>query len=304
MTMTNKTTITTCFLSAIWLLLTVQGIAQVYYYNDGTISNSDLRKARPYKHGTFLLQGSKKGIIWVPKHSSRGNNYLELVLENLIQGVPEIRDYTGVQIRSILCGSHGTVSVLALLMDVETRELLEIKKQQGDKLNEIATDFKRQLHERMLVRGRENPQMSPVAIAMARISEMERLSIPLRGRLEAALSPEQFRQAREIVFQLYGGFETPFVDLDLLTFFDLSREQREKLELVAEEANEKRNAIIMSRIAGLNTVQDIQAFDTAMQELTPLIAKKVRNVLTEEQQQRGDALMLATDEVKKKIGLN
>jgi len=301
--MIKKTTTVASFLLVILFLSTAQGIAQIYYFNDGTISNSDLRKARPYKNGTFLLQGSKKGIIWIPKHGARGNNYLELVLENLIQGMPEIRDYTGVQIRSILSGSHGTVSVLALLMDVETRELLEIKKQQGEKVNEIATDFKRQLHERMLALGRENPQMTPVAVALARLSEMERLGIPLRGRLEAVLSPEQFRQAQEIVFQLYGGFETPFVDLDLLTFFDVSREQREKFELVAEEANEKRNAVIMSRISGLNTAQDIQAFDTAMQELTPLIAKKVRNVLTEEQQKRGDTLMHGADDVKKKIGL-
>jgi len=299
-----KSTTIASFLLVGLLLSTVSGSAQIYYYNDGTISNSDLRKARPYKNGTFLLQGSKKGIIWVPRHSSRGNNYLELVLESLIQGLPEIRDYTGVQVRSILGGSHGTVSVLALLMDVETRELLGIKKEQGTKINEIATDFKRQLHTRMLALAQENSSLSPVTVAMARLSEMERLGIPLRGRLEAALSPEQFRQTQEIVFQLYGGFETPFVDLDLLTFFDLSREQRTKLELVAEEANEKRNAIIMSRISGLNTAQDIQAFDTAMQEQTPLIAKKVRNVLTEEQQKRGDALMLGTDEVKKKIGLN
>ena len=302
--MMKKTTIFACCLLAVLFLLTVQGSAQVYSYNDSTITNSDLRKARPYKHGMFLLQGSKKGVLWIPRHSSRANNYLELVLENLIQGLPEIRDYTGVQIRSILGGSHGPVSVLALLMDAETRELLGIKREQGEKINEIATDFKRQLHERMLALARENPRMPPVAVAMARLSEMERLRVPLRGRLEAILNPTQFRQAQEIVFQLYDGFETPFVDLDLLTLFDLSRDQREALELIAEEANRKRNAIITSRISGLNTAVDVQAFDAAVQELTPLIAKKIRNVLTEAQQQRGEALMLAADEVKKKIGLN
>ncbi len=299
----KKSTITACFLLASLFLSTVQGIAQTYYYEGGSISINDLRRARPYKKGSFLLQGTKRGIIWIPKHDARGNEYLELVLENLIQGGPEIRDYTGVQIRSILGGSHGTVSVLALLMDVETREMFGIKKDQGEKINEIATDFKQRLHERMLVLGRENPRMTPVMIALARTTEMERLCIPLRARLEALLTPEQFRRAQEVVFQLYGGFETPVVDLDLLTFFNLSREQREKLELVAEDANQKRNAIITSRAGGLNTAQDIQAFDAAVREMTPLIAKKVRNTLTEEQQKRGDVLMLGVDDVQRKIGL-
>ncbi len=286
------------------LVLTVgESVAQTYYYEGGSISSSDLRRARPYKKGSYLLQGSKKGIIWIPKHDYRGQRYLELVLEHMMQGGVEIRDYTGVQIRSIIGGSHGTASVLALLMDAETREILGINKEQGEKINEIGTQFRQELHERMLALAQKNPKMSASMVALARASETERLSVPLRAQLENVLLPSQFRRAQEIVFQMYGGFDTAVVDLDILSLFDLTREQREKLELVAEDANQRRNRIINDRTTGLNTAADIQTFDGAITELAPLIAQKVRNVLTEEQRKRGDDLMAKAVEVQKQLGL-
>ena len=276
--------------------------SQTYYYDGGSISISDLRRARVYKKGTFMLQGARhRGIIWIPKYDARGNRYLALMMEYFLQGA-EIKDYSPIQIETIVGGSHGTASVLALLMDLEARELLKIDKKQGESINEIFVDFRKAVSERMKDHQKNNPRASKIEMILARTAEIERQSLMIRSRLDAILTPEQLQQARETVFQLYGGFNTAVVDIDLLSLFDLSREQREKLELIAEDANEKRNRVFSAKNSAAWGMADYQNFDKAMGDVAATISRKIQNVMTQEQLNRGFELMKNAEEIRKKLG--
>lgn len=307
--MPKKTIVSFALIAAlIVLLITVlltDLTAQTYYYDGGKISQSDLRRARSYKKGTFLVQGGKNsGMIWIPKHDARGNRWLRLLMEHFLQGVNEIRDYAPVQVGTIVGGSHGMASVLALLMDPDTRDVLKIDKEQGEKINDEFVRFRAQLNERMKELQRTDPNASRLQIALTRTSEIERISLTLEPRLETFLSKEQIQQAKEIVFQLSGGFNTAVVDLDILSLFDLTKEQREKLELVSEDANAKRDKVFAAKEYGWLDVRDCQAFDKAMGEVAYVISNKIRVVLTPEQVKKGNELMADIDRVKKELGLD
>lgn len=298
-----KTALVTALLSAATLFAPALTLAQTYYYDGGSISVSDLRRARPYKKGTFLLQGGKRGIIWIPRYDARGKHYLELMMEHFLQGAKEILDYSPIQIGTIVGGSHGIASVLALLMDLDARHWLEIDKEQGEQINELVVDLRKRLNEKVQEIQRQTPQAPPVEIVLARTSEIERLSMTLEARLEAILKPEQLRRAKEIVFQLYGGFETPVVDLGILSIFNLSRPQREKLELIAEDANQRRDKIFAAAEQRHLGPADMQAFNDAMGDVTFIVARKVGEVLTPEQRRYGADLMSKTDEVRARLKL-
>lgn len=290
-------------LSFLFVTLPEPLAAQTYYYDGGSISVSDLRRARTYKKGTYMLQGAKhRGIIWVPKYDARGNRYLALMLEHFLQGA-EIKDYSPIQVEAITGGSHGMASVLALLMDLEARELLGIDKEKGTKINELFVDFRKQLNARMQDFQKSNRQATTVELVLARTAEIERLSMMIRPRLNSILSPEQIQRAREMVFQMYGGFDTAVVDVELLTLFDLDREQREKLELVAEDANEKRNKAFNIRNHSPNAA-DYQAFDKAMGDIVATTSRKIQAVMTKEQLAHGLALMEKAGEVQKALGVS
>lgn len=292
------------FLASLPIFVPAVATAQSYYYPGGRISAHDLRRARVYKKGTYLLQGAKnRGILWIPKYSARGNRYLELVLEHFLQGAEEIHDFSPIQIGTLVGGSHGTASVLALLMDVEARELLGITKEQGEKLNNAFTEFRAQLAERMKELQRANPRASELQVILARTAEIERLSVLLEAQLELILSPAQFRRSKEMVFQLYGGFNTPVVDLGILSLFDLTRPQRERLELIAEDANRKRDKVFSAPGGAQLAASDMQAFDAALGEVTVVISRKVREVMTSEQLKRGENLMAQTEQLKIQLGL-
>ncbi len=277
--------------------------AQTYYYPGGSISQSDLRNSRPYKKGTYLLQGNKRGIIWIPKHDARGNRYLELLMEHFLQGA-EIKDFSTIQMETIVGGTHGLSTVLSLLMDLEARDMLGVTKEQGEKINELFVEYRKRLGDRMLVQQRANPRASNLEVAMVRASEMEHLTVWLQARLLAVLTPEQFQQAKEMVFQLVGGFQTAVVDLQILSLFELSREQREKLELIAEDANEKRNKIFTIQNSTRLEARDYQAFDAAMGELALLVSTKIQRVMTAEQIEKAKQLGETAPAVRKKMGLD
>lgn len=296
------------FACSLLILLSVFAVsvseAQTYYYNGGKISANELRRARPYKKGSFLVQsGRNRGVIWIPKHDGRGNRYLELLMEHFLQGAKEIQNYSPIQVGTIVGGSHGIASVLSLLMDLEARNMLGVTHEQGEKINDLFSAFREQVHNRVLELQRQNPRATTFQAVLSRMGEIERLSMMLEPQLELILSKEQVLRAKEMVFQLYGGFHSPVVDLGILSLFDLSKEQREKLELIAEDANQKRDKIFTAKNSGQLGVDDMQAFDAAMADAATIVSRKVRETLTPEQVERGNELMKGAEEIKTKLGL-
>lgn len=282
---------------------TPHAAAQTYFFPGGSISQSDLNRARPYKKGTYLIQsGKNRGMIWIPKHDSRGNRWLELLMEHFLQGA-EIRDYSPVQVGTIIGGSHGMASVLSLLMDPDARELLGIDKGQGEKINLEFTQFRAQVAARMKELQQTNQRATPLQTALARTSEIERLSLLLEPRLKIFLSDKQIQQAKELVFVLYGGFNTTVVDLDILSLFNLDKEQREKLELIAEDANQKRDRVFAANANRQPNAADYQASDAAMADVAFIISRKIQEVMNPEQIELAKTLMSNADKIKTKLRL-
>lgn len=278
-------------------------VAQTYFFPGGAISQSDLNRARPYKKGTFLIQsGKNRGMIWIPKHDNRGNRWLELVMEHFLQGA-EIKDYSPVQVGTIVGGSHGMASVLALLMDPDAREFLGIDKEQGEKINLEFSQFRAQVAARMKELQQTNQRATPLQTALTRTSEIERLSLLLEPRLKLILSDKQIQQAKELVFVLYGGFNTTVVDLDILSLFNPDKEQREKLELISEDANQKRDRVFASNANRQLNAADYQAFDAAMADVAIVISRKIQEVMTQDQIELAETLMSNAEKIKTKLGL-
>jgi hypothetical protein len=272
-------------------------------FSTGKLSPNELQRARPYKKGTFIIKtGKYRGTIIAPKHDTRGLRWLETIMQFFLQGT-EIKDFVPIQVGTIIAGSHGTASVLALLMDEDAREMLKTDKKQNEKLNEIISEFRSYVHQKMNEYQAKNVNITPVARALYQTSVMEQNSLTLQEKLQAVLKPEQYKQAKETVFQLYGGFNSPVVDIEILTVFDLSKEQREKLELVAEFANEKRNKVFEVQTEQIRTSAEYQDFESAMANVMFTVSQKVRDVLTKEQVAQGEELMKRAAVVKKRLGL-
>jgi hypothetical protein len=269
----------------------------------GKISQSDLRKARPLKKGTLIIKtGKYRGTIIVPKHDTRGLRWLETIMQFFLQNA-EINDFVPVQVGTIVAGSHGTASVLALLMDEDAREMLKTDKEQNKKLNEIISEFRSYVHRKMNEYQANNVNITPVARALYQTSIIEQNSLTLQEKLQAVLTPEQYKQAKETVFQFYGGFNSPVVDIEILSVFNLSKEQREKLELVAEFANEKRNKVFEKQTEQIRSTAEYQDFESEMASVMFTVSQKVRDVLTKEQVAEGEELMKQAAAVKKRLGL-
>lgn len=292
------------FLGILAALSPMRVLAQTYYYDGGKITQNDLRRARPYKGGSvFLLQGSKKGIVWIPKQSNRGNHYLEMLMEYFLEGSETIRDYSSVQLGAMIGGSHGVASVLSLLMDEDARKLLGITKKQGDNINDIVVDFRSQVRNHVEKFVRDHPKVSHVEISLARFAEIERVSFLLLSRLEKTLSEQQLRRAKEMVFQLYGGFDTPVVDLQILSIFDLTKEQRKELESIAEDANNQREKTFLELHYQPVSPSDFQSMDVDFRKVALSVSQKIRETLTSEQQKMGDDLIRDIPQLRKSLGL-
>ncbi|MGL4595480.1 MAG: hypothetical protein ACRCUY_12210 [Thermoguttaceae bacterium] len=278
-------------------------LSQTYYYPGGKITQSQLNNSRPYKKGTYLLQGSQKGVVWIPKHDSRGIHYLELMLEHFMSQQDAITDFSPVQVSIIAGGSHGIASVLALCMDREARSLLQITKEQGKKIDEMVLTLRQQLEKRMDELRRVNAKTTLLEQELQRLAEIERLSILLETQLESFLSQEQITKSKETVFLLYGGFQTPVVDLGILSCFDLSLQQREELETIAEDANSKRDKIFRDFQKPQLGAADYQMIDSSMQQIAKNIGEKVRSVMKPEQLEKADKLISTIPEIRAKLGL-
>jgi hypothetical protein len=63
-------------------------------------------------------------------------------------------------------------------------------------------------------------------------------------KINTITTPEQQAKAKELAFQATGGLNSPFIGKDTLDIFDLTKEQREKAELIIEQTKAERNAKI------------------------------------------------------------
>ncbi len=273
-----------------------------YHYPGGKITQRDLMNSWGYKKGTRVLTGSKRNIIVYPKYDRRGNRYLAQMMEHFLSGGKNLDD-SAIQIESLMGGTHGVSSVLSLLMDTDARKMLQLSGEQGEKINDLFVDYRQQLGERMNDWSRQHPGASKVEHALARMGEMEQLTLWLRTRLLTILSEGQLQQVKEMVFQLTGGLNTVAVDLELLSLFKIDKKQRDKLATLAEEVNTERVKIYEGPRPGLGSQWDRTPLETRLEIFSQQVGEKIAAELNDDQKMYADALMKEAPAVQKKLGL-
>lgn len=66
----------------------------------------------------------------------------------------------------------------------------------------------------------------------------------VRGRIDQFTTPEQKEKAKTLSFQAFGGLDSPFVNMDMVSSLDLSEEQKQKAQKMFEETEKERREIM------------------------------------------------------------
>ncbi len=239
------------------------------------------------------------GRLWVPPGERyRIAAFFQAMYVDMLRERP---DPTTLQIGSLIGGSHGMASILNLLMQERGRDLVGIDRKQGRELDVVGTKFRRDVGTHFDAFLRREPNATPERRGLALFGTAERFSTPLRESLEKILTPEQMQLSYEIVFLLFGGFDSPVVDLAVLDMFGLTKEQREKLELIAEDANKKRAALLAGRTLSRLTPRDFEILHRNLQDIGRINAQKIEAVLDTDQKRYASELLKHGDEIMKQM---
>ncbi|MDR3108229.1 MAG: hypothetical protein LBU65_00890, partial [Planctomycetaceae bacterium] len=235
-------------LTVLLVLFAVNSVAEVTAVSGGVVAHRGLTFTQAQAIGLLKLyrDPSYKEFIRRNKyeflHSLTPNEralllyqvfYLRMIGDGNVESL-------ALQYGSLLGGSHGVASMLSVLTLEPVQSMLELDKTQIREIHRLAGNFPRSVTEQMQTFRRDNPNATAEQTAIARLGAAERLGVPLRDSLGKLLSAQQLQFLREIVFLLYGGLETPVVDLEILTLFNLTKEQRDSLDKIAEDANQRR----------------------------------------------------------------
>lgn len=221
--------------------------------------------------------------IWIPREiRDRQVAFFESMY---LQSLSNKIDPTTLQIGTLLGGSHGLSSVLALLENPYIQDILELDPKEKDAVQAVAATFRDRIAKEITQFARNNPNATPEEHGMTLLGAAERLSPGLREMLGQALDAETIETTKEIVFLLYGGLESPVVDMEILEIFALSKEQRDKLEEIAVDANDKRASLLAGKeLAKLNE-RDFERISTRLGEIGKLNARKIDELFDERQRE-------------------
>lgn len=257
-----------------------------------TISEIHARRlAKAYQNpvtGMLQLPKSPLKTVWVPQ--IRRDFELAIIQAQHLQTMMRNLDAATLQIGTLMGGSHGLASVIALLAKEPVREFLDIDRERGAVLDRIAADYREQVAIQTVRFRRENPETTPEASALQALAASEIASSTLQEPLHRLLKPQELQHAKELVFMLHGGFQSPVVDLEILAIFDLNKEQREKLELIAEDANKKRADLLAGKSLANLHASDMETIHGRLQTIAELNARKIREVLMPEQKKLAENL--------------
>jgi Spy/CpxP family protein refolding chaperone len=127
----------------------------------------------------------------------------------------------------------GLISTMIIFNESRNKELQDIMKMTDAQLQEIET-------------LRKNVQMG-AAMRFQEIfkgtSEID-FDADFQKFIDAAnaiATPEQQAKAKELAFQATGGINSPFISKDVFEILELTKEQREKIEPIIEQAKNERN---------------------------------------------------------------
>jgi hypothetical protein len=107
-------------------------------------------------------------------------------------------------------------------------------------------------------------------------------------KIDSIVTPEQQAKAKELVFQMTGGLESPLLGKDALDVLDLTEEQRKKAEQVIEQTRIDRN----------------EKFEEIM-KLVDARVEKGKDITQEERieiRKKGEQLMAEINAIGKKAG--
>ncbi len=222
------------------------------------------------------------GKLWIPP----GQRYRSIAfLQTLYMGAVSNTHFDpgSLQLGALIGGSHGTASVLNVLSQERIQSALDIDRKQAEAIRRLGEELRKSVDGDMAALRERNPRLSEEEFAIALLGSTERFSTSLRESLQKVVTEDQMYLAKEIVFLMSGGFETAVVDLDILDLFDLTKEQREKLELIAEEANKKRAGLFAGFRLSQIGPRDLELIHHRLREIARVNAQKIRAILDENQ---------------------
>ena len=152
-------------------------------------------------------------------------------------------------------------------------DALNATPEQREEVRKVITEFRSQ---------RPQPGQGPQGMTQ-RISE-------LRTKIDQVIQPEQQTKLSELSFQLSGGLNSPSLNEQTLSLFDLSDKQKEQIRQIAEVRTTETMGQIRSRLTGGAASIDREALNAAAAERNQKHAEQIKAVLTKEQRARAEKL--------------
>jgi hypothetical protein len=138
-------------------------------------------------------------------------------------------------------------------------------------------------------------------------------------KMNSITTPEQQSKAKEFVFQVTGGLNSPFIGKDTLDLFNFTEEQREKAELIIEQARAERDKKIedLLKLFGERNKKDItrdeineirkkrEALFAEIIAIGKKTGDRLKGFLNEQQRKKAEDLIANTPKFLPKLpGLN
>jgi len=127
----------------------------------------------------------------------------------------------------------------------------------------------------------------------------DRIFDEFSGIAPEVFTPEQMARINEMEFAVFGGIESPFVNVDAMGVLDLTAEQvreleefqqdiaDEKLEMLDDLTNFTKKVISTGKL----NMQEAQAFEAKNKGLANKVGARLREILTEEQLKKATKLI-------------
>lgn len=192
-----------------------------------------------------------------------------------------------------------------MLQNDQIKERLSLTDEQSESLKKLSDEMREQRGR--LFRGRQGqgPGQGPGRGERPSLDEMEKMRKEMENQQEkmnqkinAILTPEQQGKYKELLFQMGGGLDSPFLNSRMLETVNLTEEQKAKIKAIEEERGKEFRESMEQRgtrpdIRGMSEEERRAHFEKMRAEgesLRKKYSEKIQSVLTPEQKEKAQKL--------------
>jgi len=197
-----------------------------------------------------------------------------------------------------MMGGGGGIGMF--MRNEEAVKMLELTTEQTEKIQKILEDARTSRPQPIQVVGQPpNPDEMRQRMEEAR----QRMDATYAKINKEVLKPEQVVKSQELMFQVAGGLDSPFLDVRTLEILVLTDDQKAKVRQILEARDTAtREAMQGVDIRGM-TPEQRQTFFAAGGERAKKFNDQIKDQLTADQKAKAEKLSAGATEVREKLGI-